>query len=117
MLQCMLYILSIISCSVTSRLIKILRMHSNSRKNILNSLLIAPGIVLSPASCVRNKSNREAEELLKFFRFRHVLRNFPEYIVIIPAVDETYILALFPESPYNQFNRNDFPEITDVHGS
>src|SRR5574344_945495 len=108
---------SILVGSISFSLIKVFRINTNGRKNLLHVDFIASGIVFSPTLGIRNKSNRLSEVCLQQLLLRHILRNLSKYIVVIPRIDEPYVLSSFPKTSNHQFHCDDFPEVSNMHGT
>ena len=89
-------------------------MDTDDRKLFLDVELVSAGIVVGSSGGVGNKRDWLSEIGLQELRLRHVLGDLPEYIVIVPGIDEADLLSLLPEGLHNQVYRDDFPEVSDV---
>jgi hypothetical protein len=107
---------SIAGSPVSLGLIEILRVYAYLRKQGFHIRLMMPGIILIPFPGIRYHGNRKTKVPFEFFLFGHVFRHFPEHIIIVPGIDEPYLLALVPKGPGHQVHRDNLPEITDMYG-
>ena len=80
-------------CLIAFRLIQEFRLDAYARKLCFNVYFVVARIVCVSFCCVRHRSNRKSQVLCKNFRVWHVCRNFSEYVVIVPRIDEAHVFA------------------------
>lgn len=96
-------------------LIDVFRENTDFGEYALKGFFIMGGIALLIAENIRDMNDGSAQVLFENILVRHVGGNFAKNIVVVPRVDEAHRAPAVDQGSNHQFNRDDFPEIAEVH--
>jgi hypothetical protein len=105
------------ACSVTICLVNEFRINPHFGQDCFDIDFVVPGIGFIPPPGIGHHGYGKTQIFLKHLGIGHIERDFSEYIIVVPAVDKTHILAKAPQGAHYKFDGDHLAEIADMDSS